>query len=226
VLVSHLHKFIYTKTMKTAGTSVEAYFERFCMADPDQQVTELREEAVSAAGIIGARSLRANGKNYEWWNHMPAMQIRQKLGPQMFDSYFKFCCVRNPFDKTLSAYFWYDDLRQIDLPRTMPEAERFQTWLEEKGPPLDRNKYCIAGRYVMDDVVRHESLPADMERICGKLGVAWEPERLPKFKVGVRPEGRTFDEMYTPRARALVREKYAFELELFGYDFPAETVPA
>ena len=221
LLVSHLHKFVYTKTMKTAGTSVEAYFERFCTDAPNAPTTEMRGEAVSAAGIIGARSLMANGKNNEWWNHMPAMQIRQKLGRQMFDSYFKFCCIRNPFDKTLSAYFWYDDLKQIELPKTMEPKLRFEAWLEAKGPPLDRNKYMIGANYVMDDVVRHESIAADMERICGKLEVPWEPERLPTYKAGVRPEG-TIAEMYTDRARELVAEKYAFELDKFGYRFPAE----
>jgi hypothetical protein len=31
MLVSHLKKFIFTKTKKTAGTSVESVFEPYCM---------------------------------------------------------------------------------------------------------------------------------------------------------------------------------------------------
>jgi len=33
MLVSHLKKFIFIKSMKTASTSVEVYFERYCVAD-------------------------------------------------------------------------------------------------------------------------------------------------------------------------------------------------
>jgi hypothetical protein len=31
VLVSYLHKFIYIKNAKVAGTSVEAFFEKYCV---------------------------------------------------------------------------------------------------------------------------------------------------------------------------------------------------
>jgi hypothetical protein len=32
MLVSHQRKFIYTKTVKTAGSSVESYFEPYCIS--------------------------------------------------------------------------------------------------------------------------------------------------------------------------------------------------
>ena len=33
MLISHRKQFIYTKTAKTAGTSVESYFEKYCMPE-------------------------------------------------------------------------------------------------------------------------------------------------------------------------------------------------
>ena len=51
MLVSHRYKFIYTKTRKTAGSSVESYFEPFCMPDGEWTQRHLREEYVSDAGI-------------------------------------------------------------------------------------------------------------------------------------------------------------------------------
>ncbi len=226
MLVSHRHAFIYTKTIKTAGTSVEAYFERFCLADPEQPISEVRDQYVSEAGIVGARSMAAQSGKYEWWNHMPAALIRQKLGGEMFGRYFKFCCIRNPFDRVLSAYFWYDDFGLVKLPKDLPARERLEAWIAEKGVPVDRNKYCIGGRYVMDDVVRHENLAADMERICGKLNLPWQPERLPRMKTGVRPAGTSAAEMFTAKARALVEQQFSLELDLFGYGFPAEAAAA
>lgn len=33
MLISHRKRFIFTKTAKTAGTSVESYFEQYCMPE-------------------------------------------------------------------------------------------------------------------------------------------------------------------------------------------------
>jgi hypothetical protein len=227
VLVSHRHKFIYTKTLKTAGTSVESYFERYCLEDPGNGLqSEYRPELVSAAGIIGARSGTANGKNNTWWNHMPAVQIRDQLGAEIFNSYFKFCCIRNPYDKALSAFYWYQGLGSVEVPDGLDEPHRFEYWMLNKGPPGDRNKYAIKGKYCLDAVIRYENLAADVQTICETLHLPWEPERLKTFKAGVRPEGQSIEAMYTPKARAKIEELYDFELSFFDYTFPAETAPA
>jgi hypothetical protein len=34
ILVSHFRKFIFLKTIKTGGTSVEIFFEEFCVTSP------------------------------------------------------------------------------------------------------------------------------------------------------------------------------------------------
>ena len=80
MLVSHRYKFIYTKTRKTAGSSVESYFEPFCMPDGEWTQRHLREEYVSDAGIIGFRGKPAQAGDAYWWNHMPARMIRRRLG--------------------------------------------------------------------------------------------------------------------------------------------------
>jgi len=45
MLVSHRKKFIYTKTAKTAGTSVESYFEPFCLPEGDWKLEHTRDDA-------------------------------------------------------------------------------------------------------------------------------------------------------------------------------------
>ena len=53
MLISHRKQFIFTKTVKTAGTSVESYFEQFCKPDGEWQESHAHEEYVSKSGIIG-----------------------------------------------------------------------------------------------------------------------------------------------------------------------------
>ena len=42
MLVSHKSQFIFTKTARTAGISVEMLFEPFCLADENEFLTEAR----------------------------------------------------------------------------------------------------------------------------------------------------------------------------------------
>jgi len=53
MLVSHKEEIHYTKTLKTAGTSVEVYFEPYCMPEGEWSFGHARAEYVSQAGIIG-----------------------------------------------------------------------------------------------------------------------------------------------------------------------------
>ena len=95
VLVSHRHRFIYIKTIKSASTSVEAVFQRFCgSADYEAgyelcHSTALRE---TADGVISARIDRdsfdgsiaeqrlALGADGKWRNHMTLMEVEGNLG--------------------------------------------------------------------------------------------------------------------------------------------------
>ena len=78
MLLSHRKKFIYTKTVKTAGTSVELYLEKYSMPEGSWKFAHYREEHISEEGIIGYR--RNNATENKWYNHMPAIEIRDKVG--------------------------------------------------------------------------------------------------------------------------------------------------
>lgn len=219
MLVSHRKQFIYTKTMKTGGTSVESYFEPYCMAEGAWSLSHGREETVSESGIIGQRS--SVGAGVRWWNHMPAQLIREQLGEEVWDRYFKFCVVRNPFEKVLS-FFFHERRRQP--PATFvgeTVIEQFNHWVLTTSAPSDRDTYAIGGRVVMDCVMRHESLTGDLQRVCAQLGLPWRPEVLPTFKAGIRPPEATVQGFYGAAARQRVAASYAFEFETFGYEWPA-----
>lgn len=86
MLVSHTHRFIYTKTVKTAGTSVEAYFEPLCMPPGTWDLSGPREETVTETGIVGYRGPTRPGTAPVWYNHMPAAEIRTRLGSETWNA--------------------------------------------------------------------------------------------------------------------------------------------
>jgi hypothetical protein len=145
MLLSHVCKFIYLKTRKTAGTSVEIYFEPYCV-DPKNYSGERHGRAaeVSEWGIVGSRRMEAGSP---WYNHMPAEEIRNLTGRDVWDAYYKFCVIRNPFDKVVS-YFWHEaglelgeQFRAADFAAV---RQSFAAWTERKSFPDDRFIYTIA----------------------------------------------------------------------------------
>jgi hypothetical protein len=166
VLVSHRYRFIFTKTAKTGGTSVEAYFERFCLPDEDFVPTHGRPAYESASGIIGYRGAR-DGVRRRWFNHMSARSIKRELGDEIWNGYFKFCTIRDPFEKAISAFEHFGKdytvplselRRRLGWPAS--ERERFRRWLAGRRLPIDRAAYMIGGKICVDDFIRYETLEA------------------------------------------------------------------
>jgi hypothetical protein len=226
MLVSHRHQFIYTKTHKTAGTSVEGYFERFCLP-PDQDfiIQHQRDAYESVHGIVGCRGMPAKNQAI-WWNHMPALQIKQKLGDDIWNRYFKFCVVRNPYEIIISHFFFQsrkNSKPDHELFKLTPDElrNRFRIWLETANLPNDCERYMIDGVICINDFIRYENLHADIERICHKLDIEYSPDLLPTFKAEFRPAHATADTLYTKETKEIVEKRYAFDLDYFGYGFPS-----
>ncbi|MEQ1784939.1 MAG: hypothetical protein ABMA14_26630, partial [Hyphomonadaceae bacterium] len=102
MLLSHAHRFIYLKTRKTAGTSVEVLLEPLC-APPGHVVKHGAPETVTPFGVIGFRGTKNLVGNATFRNHMSAIAIRDLL-PKEFATYARIANVRNPYDKTISGY--------------------------------------------------------------------------------------------------------------------------
>lgn len=238
MLISHKKKFIYTKTAKTAGTSVESYFEKFCMPEGAWEFSGEREEYVSQEGIIGYRGNNPRGK--EWRNHMSAIDIRNKIDSSIWDGYFKFCVVRDPFDKLISGFHYFDKQRKnqtitkkitnqiksilgrtpsMDRIEGKNSIERFRDWIRKGGSVIDRDKYMINGTVCIDYFIRYEDLENGVMHVCDQLDIPFEPDRIPRMKGGLREKISSRD-YYDEETIQIVGKLYEFELEYFGYGAP------
>jgi hypothetical protein len=223
MLVSHRHRFIYTKTVKTAGTSVEIYFEDACLP-PDSDVIRGHAiaESVTDAGIIGYRGVDPGESRY--YNHMPASDVRALVGPEVWDSYFKFCVIRNPFDKLVSLWWVIvsSDPRYPDIVGDFSTIRmEFSNWCSQSAArAVDRDKYLIEGQVAMDYFIRYESLVSDVEHVCDRVGFPFRPDHLSRYKSGLRASHLPFVEYYEPPAARAVRDVFGWELDYFDYTGP------
>lgn len=239
MLVSHRKKFIFTKTEKTAGTSVESYFEKYCMPEGEWRESHYRSEYISETGIIGFRGEHEQGATY--YNHMPAALIREQIGADLWERYFKFTVIRNPYEKMISQFTMLEKRAEknpkknrlqarmnrilkkgppIDRVLGKSEIERFRHWVHLGGVVIDRNKYLIDDQVCVDFFIRQESLLQGIRHVCEHLSIPFEPEIIPRFKTGLRIGKPSTREYYDGETRKIVEEKYQWELERFGYTFP------
>lgn len=240
MLISHRKRFIFTKTVKTAGTSVESYFEKFCMRKGEWTKSHVRDELVTEDGIIGFRG--SGDAPHTWYHHMPAEKVRDQIGREIWDGYFKFTIVRNPFDKVISGFFMQEKIRRnypssrrmraaanrilhigspIDRVTGATDVERFRSWIRNGGTIMDRDKYLIGGEECMDYIIRFEELHQGIRHVCEQLSIPFKPERILEFKKGIRPDETSVRDFYDEETERRVRQIYAWELERFGYNLPA-----
>lgn len=229
MLISHRKKFIYTKTAKTGGTSIEVYFEPYCMPENEWTFSHARDAYVGPAGIIGYRGSDAKGQ--VWYNHLPAREIKNQIGAATWNAYFKFCVIRNPFDRMVSAFHF-----AAASPKEQPGGgqgdvrdvvRRFREWLPVHGNRfLDRNKYTIDGQLCVDYVIRYEQMEKGVQHVCHVLRVPFEPERIPHLKGGLRPQGVQLSDYYDAKTIDFICREYQFEIEHFGYVPPARSAAA
>jgi hypothetical protein len=215
MLVSHRKKFIFTKTVKTAGTSVESYFEKYCMPDGEWCQSHAREEYVSDTGIIGYRGGNPKGKT--WFNHMSAKRISELLGQELWDGYFKFTVVRNPFDKLISGFYFNFHRGVIKNAGENSEIELFRAWVRNGGVPVDRDKYIFNNEECVDYFIRYEKLKEGIAHVCAQLSIPFIPSAIPEFKKGVRNHECGINDFYDKNTIQIVLKRYSWEVERFGY---------
>ena len=232
MIVSHKHRYIFLKTRKTAGTSIEIALSRYC--GPDDIITTLsrpEERERAACGGVGPQNLayrlrplrkyslhhivrilkgRERLRVPSYYNHIPAAKVRTLVGDQIWNSYYKFTFVRNPWDRLASRYHWERSRQGRDI--DMDEI------LGSKNPDENLQIYTIDGEIAVDRVCRYEALTDELTDVCRHLGIPFDGQ-LPQAKSGHRPKKQHYRELFTPEQAEIVRQKCAHEIEWFGYEY-------
>jgi len=226
VIISHSRKFIFIKSAKTAGTSLESALSNYCSGD--DVVTPLGDYRVNRdeSGKWVHRAMNAG----DFKQHDHGDTIRSKLPPEVWSGYFKFSIARNPWDRVLSLFFWKhrNDPRLKARPRLYhrfgvrrdelaPAKSLFAEFVRTDDWQTNDRFYVIDGKLCVDYVIRYENLREGLGEVCGRIGV--EVPELPNLKGGIRAKGHGYWEYYDDPTRWLVGDRHANDLRLFGYRF-------
>lgn len=212
-IISFEHRFIFIKTMKTGGTSLEVHLAARC--GPNDIVTKIIPPNPNHV----ARNFDADG-GFHYFNHMPASLIRE-LQPVPFVEFFKFCFERHPVDKCLSHFAMLKNSRHHNNPGN---PNTWEEYLDRREFPVDTARYVDQsgapenGRLIVDKIYRYEDLDEALSDISRRIGIPPEP-LVVREKSGFREGVPLFAEvMARPRERDVIFEAFESSLKFTSYD--------
>ena len=209
MILSHKNRFIFVKSRKTAGTSVQMNLAKHC--GPNDLVSWMfgyRE------GIDGKPFPNPNPNPNTDWEKVPSHALPEdieKQFPTEWDSYFKFTIVRNPWDFAVSMYWWGEYQRNKPRPFDLVLNELIR---ELK---LQQKFFIRDEKPTVDFFLRFENLQEDYNELCSFLKI--EPEKLPKAKTKPRRSPKPYQEYYTSHSKKLVSIHCSKIIDFFGYKF-------
>lgn len=130
----------------------------------------------------------------------------------MWNSYFKFCVDRNPWDKVVSNYYMIKNRSKSPLSFN----EFVKTYRLPRNLPLYTDR---RGRVIVDRVVKYENLNAQLAEIFDQLGIAFDGTLEVRAKSAYRTERRDYRAYFDAELEALVADGCRDEIALNGYRF-------
>jgi hypothetical protein len=225
VIISHRHRFIFVKTRKTAGTSIQEAVERVCGPSDVVTPTGIVGGAYRARNYRGLPTpflyLRQDPPRHStfhilYWtrsctrihDHMFLDELLALPEAQAWRGYFKFTVERNPWDKVVSRYFWKY--------RDRPKRPSFEEFVAKDRLNSDFAMYSLGDKLAVDYVCRYESLDKDLKEVGRLIGCDIPmPAQLNAWTRSDR-DYRTF---YSGASRDVVALRFAKEIETFRYTF-------
>ena len=172
-------------------------------------------------------------------DHLSLLYIKSRINPDLYLSYFKFCFVRNPYDRLVSEYFWKikdNDLRLgIDCRKVTFKA--FVYYLRERFPViLSLPHYEVSHflpqylfvcdeskKLIVDMVFKYENgLDNEFILLLEMMGKEVPPNfNLPNNNT-TRSKRKKYTEYYDKETQDIVYSLYEDDFKLFDYPYELE----
>jgi hypothetical protein len=217
MIISHRHKFIFFKTRKTAGTSIEMVLAAHC--GPEDVITGINPASLPPHYTHPVR----NSEGPLAYGHVTPKIIRKHVSAEIWNSYLKIVPIRNPWDRVVSMY-WF---RKQEPNWKGLDFNAFVRAFATGGPPnksltnipshIDFLRTSANRPIAIDQFIRFEHLQQDVDAMAVRVGL--KLTALPHAKGGYRQDPRPYQEYYDSERRDLIATHYAEDIERFNYTF-------
>ncbi len=240
-MISHKHKCIFIHIPKTAGMSIENSFLQSLGLKFYQDQCPPLLLIHNKNKSVGPPSLA----------HLTPDQYLEYsyISNELFDNYFKFSFIRNPWARAVSIFKYFKYHRMLS----------FEAFMEHRFPELWEERYDFVmpqvnflydqnGKQLVDFIGRFENLKGDFEVVKSKVAhpledlshinkppnahnwysrwnsrfIYKELKKRPgliKHLYLFSPVNANYREYYTPTAKRIVKSYYNADIEKLGYEF-------
>ncbi len=240
MIASYSQNFVFIKTRKTAGTSVEIVLSSWCSSEdiispmiPEDEMLRLDYEglprnfggppelssayiqAVAQRDLQEAErlhmALRKPLRQNGFFCHMPALKVRNKL-PELWERAFTFAVERHPYEKAISRAYWWRT-SQVD---SRPIGEIIEDVISHPNFS-DKRRYTEGDKVIVDKIIDFDQLWPSLRDFSASIGKS-VPNDLPRAKGHARKDRRPAREILTASQRQTIFERSQFEFELMGFE--------
>lgn len=203
MIISDDRNFIFVHVEKTAGSSIGRTLAAHAIERPTSRWY----------GWLGGRDYH----RVRFGTHAPLRDAQRHMPTPVFEGFFKFAFVRNPWDRLVSEYnaamVKGRSARHRRI-RAMGSFDAFVRYEIRRRKFFQYPRICDAlGQPALDFVGRFETLASDFASVCRVLGIAATLPRLNAYAhAGYR-------EYYDDELRELVGLHWRRDIEYFDYAF-------
>lgn len=193
-MISHKHKFIFIEVPKTGTTTIcDVLFNNFDAVQPPR------------------------GGPQPGGKHLDIDQYKE-LFPKETSSYFKFSFVRNPWSRVVSLYNRKEGIQKKNEMTFVEFVDWIQLATDTCTMPTPKKNmidfFIKDNELKIDFIGKLENLQQDFDIVCDKIGIPHQQlQHLNTTK------HKHYTEYYDDETRDIVAEKFAKDIEYFGYEF-------
>ncbi len=216
MIVSPKQRFVFVHNPKTAGTSIQQALTPYSNIVQRSIYQKMRFR-------LTRKSVFPDWRYRHYHKHMKASEAMRLIPEKVWDSFFTFGFVRNPFDRQVSLYLYTQRTSTTKSHKVVSKLDSFKEYVYAliNEPLFQENRTVFQKTYFTDEngntmvnfIGRYENLLKDIQFIERKIGILidlpWE----------LKSDRKPYRAYYDNETRRLVEEYVRPDLDEFDYDF-------
>lgn len=214
-MIDHQRKCIFIHISKCAGSSIESGF-----------------------GIKTSDNSQKNNPNLYGWSNKAKLYLQHATPQQLFDygfiskevwdDYYKFIVVRNPYSRSVSDYFWM--MREVKVKDTfenfMNLSGAFEIIKNRDNPSTfradhfnkQRDYFFLDGKEITyDKIIRFENISTGLKALKETFDLP--PDAFKRRNNPSKNNFAHYSHFYNAKRKRLVEEKFGEDLDYLDYSF-------
>ena len=210
MIISHRKKFIFIHNYKVAGTSMRKALKPYNNHD------FIRSSGSDKIKLLFGTYPKVYAGQFP--GHIKGPELKAQMPKEIFDTYYKFGFVRNPWDWQVSLYTYMlkkDTHRQNKLAHSFSSFDEYIDWRVNEDLHLQKEFFYEGNECLMDYIGKMENINEDFKNICEKLDMNAELPHLNASR-----DDNKYLKYYSKKTVDIVNEAFREDIELFGYKKP------